>query len=563
MASAGLDDSRFIISGGPVPQNVTEGHGSLGAYVRNRMRLNGNDVGLIDGVFGTELRYLELLEQTVRLAECLRTLADVRVGDVVGIVSENRLEFPAALFASIFLGATVAPINLTYTERELDHAFNLSKPKVIFVSPFSADRVVAVARQNRHIVQRVILFGDENPFGSDVQLLEEFQKPVSFVNPMNFYIPPVDVDNHVALIMCSSGTTGLPKGVQLTHYNLMASIALLNFARTRDESQSGESSELLEPPPGGIVLLGVLPWFHAYGCMTLINVVCNKQLLVSLPKFEEGLFLSCIENYRCTMVFVVPPLVVFLAKHPLVESYDLSSVDTLLCGAAPLSKETEDLVKERLKVRYVRQGYGMSETTLATLVQSGEGHKSGSVGIVQVGTLAKVIDPNTGRALGPNQHGELCFKGSQIMKGYIGNEKATKETIDKDGWLHTGDIGYYDEDHEFFIVDRLKELIKYKAYQVPPAELEAILLTNAKIKDAAVIGLPDENAGELPLAFVVKQEGVEISEDEIKKYVADRTSPAKRLHGGVRFIAEIPKNLSGKILRRELRALLQKPKSKL
>ncbi|XP_062557091.1 uncharacterized protein LOC134221931 isoform X2 [Armigeres subalbatus] len=552
MASVALDDSRFIISGGPVPQNATEGHGSLGAYVRNRLRLNGNAVGLIDGVFGTELHYLELLEQTVRLAECLRTLADVRVGDVVGIVSENRLEFPAVLFGSIFLGATVAPINLTYSERELDHAFNLSKPKVIFVSPFSADRVVAAARKNRHIVQRVILFGEENPFGSDVELFDDFQKPVSFVNPTNFYIPPVDVENHVALIMCSSGTTGLPKGVQLTHYNLMASIALLK-----------ESAELLEPPPGGIVLLGVLPWFHAYGCMTLINVLCNKQLLVSLPKFEEGLFLSCIENYRCTMVFVVPPLVVFLAKHPLVDSYDLSSVDTLLCGAAPLSKETEDLVKKRLNIKYVRQGYGMSETTLATLVQSGEGHKSGSVGIVQVGTLAKVIDPNTGRALGPNQQGELCFKGSQIMKGYIGNEVATRDTIDKDGWLHTGDIGYYDEDYEFFIVDRLKELIKYKAYQVPPAELEAILLTNTKIKDAAVIGLPDESAGELPMAFVVKQEGVDISEEDIKKYVADRTSPAKRLHGGVRFIAEIPKNLSGKILRRELRALLQKPKSKL
>lgn len=319
----------------------------------------------------------------------------------------------------------------------------------------------------------------------------------------------------------------------------------------------------MEPPPGGIVLLGVLPWFHAYGCMTLINVICNKQKLVSLPKFEEGLFLSCIENYRCTMIFVVPPLVVFLAKHPLVDSYDLSSIDTLLCGAAPLSKETEDLVKARLNVRHVRQGYGMSETTLATLVQNGECHKSGSVGKVQIGTLAKVIDPETGKLLGPNQHGELCFKGSQIMKGYIGNEKATRETIDQDGWLHTGDVGYYDEDFEFFIVDRLKELIKYKGFQVPPAEIEAILLTNPKVKDAAVIGLPDEAAGELPLAFVVKQDGVDISEAEIKKYVADRTSPAKRLHGGVRFIAEIPKNLSGKILRRELRAMLQTSKSKL
>ncbi|XP_058811880.1 uncharacterized protein LOC131676664 [Topomyia yanbarensis] len=548
----GDNSNRFIISGGPEPQNITEGCGSLGAFLRNRMRINGNDVAIIDGIYGTELRYLELLEQAVRLGECLRVLAGVKVGDVIGIVSENRLEFPPVLFASIFLGATVAPINLTYTERELEHAFNLSKPKIIFVSSFSADRVVAAVRKNRHIVQRVILFGDENPFGSDVELYDDFQAPVSFVNPLSFYIPPVNIDEHVALIMCSSGTTGLPKGVQLTHANLMSSIALLK-----------ESSKLVEPPPSGMVLLGVLPWFHAYGCLTLINVICNKQKLVSLPKFEEGLFLSCIENYRCTMVFVVPPLVLFLAKHPLVDSYDLSSVNTLLCGAAPLSKETEDLVKQRLNIQYVRQGYGMSETTLATLVQSGENHKSGSVGKVQVGTLAKVIDTETGKALGPNQHGELCFKGSQIMKGYIGNDKATQDTIDKDGWLHTGDVGYYDEDLEFYVVDRLKELIKYKAFQVPPAEIEAILLTNPKVKDAAVIGLPDEEAGELPLAFVVKQDDVSVSEEELKKYVADRTSPAKRLHGGVRFIEEIPKNLSGKILRKDLRALLQKPKSKL
>ncbi|XP_055531065.1 uncharacterized protein LOC129721953 [Wyeomyia smithii] len=546
------DTNKYIISGGPEPQNIAEGCGSLGAFVRNRMRLNGNDVAVIDGVYGTELRYLELLEQAARLGECLRSVAGVQVGDVVGIVSENRLEFPPVLFAAFFVGATVAPINLTYTEREMEHAFNLSKPKIIFASPFSADRVVAAAKRNKHIVQRVVLFGEENAFGPDVTLLDDFQRSVSFVNPLTFYIPPVNVDDHVALIMCSSGTTGLPKGVQLTQANLLASIALLK-----------ESDRLMDTPPGGMILLGVLPWFHAFGCMTLINVICNKQKLVSLPKFEEGLFLSCIENYRCTMVFVVPPLVVFLAKHPLVDSYDLSSVDTLLCGAAPLSKETEDLVRQRLNIRYVRQGYGMSETTLATLVQSGEVHKSGSVGMVQVGTLAKVIDPKTGEILGPNQLGELCFKGTQIMKGYIGNEQATRDTIDPEGWLHTGDVGYFDEDKEFFIVDRLKELIKYKAFQVPPAEIEAILLTNPKIKDAAVIGLPDEEAGELPLAFVVKQEGAELNEAEIKNYVAERTSPAKRLHGGVRFIAEIPKNLSGKILRKDLRAMLQKPKSKL
>jgi 4-coumarate--CoA ligase len=215
-------------------------------------------------------------------------------------------------------------------------------------------------------------------------------------------------------------------------------------------------------------------------------------------------------------------------------------------------------------VENIRQGYGMSETTLGVLFQrSTDNLKSGSVGSVVAGMYAKVIDTETGKILGPNQRGELLFKGSQIMKSYIGNAKETNSTIDKDGYLHTGDVGYYDEDKQFFIVDRLKELIKYKAYQVPPAELEAILLDHPKIKDAAVIGLPDERSGELPLAFVVKQEDIDVTAKEIIDFVAARTSPAKRLHGGVRFIDAIPKNMSGKILRKDLRLLLESPKSKL
>lgn len=185
------------------------------------------------------------------------------------------------------------------------------------------------------------------------------------------------------------------------------------------------------------------------------------------------------------------------------------------------------------------------------------------MGALKIGVYAKIIDPDTGRTLGPNQRGELCFKGDCIMKGYIGDVKSTQSSI-IDGWLHTGDIGYYDEDFEFFIVDRIKELIKYKGFQVPPAEIEAILLTNPKVKDAAVIGKPDEEAGELPMAFIVSQPNAQLNEQEIIDFVAQRASPAKRLRGGVTFIDEIPKNPSGKILRRLLRdSLKNKVKSKI
>lgn len=204
----------------------------------------------------------------------------------------------------------------------------------------------------------------------------------------------------------------------------------------------------------------------------------------------------------------------------------------------------------------------MSESTLSLLVQSDASCKPGSVGGLKLGIYAKVIDTETGKPLGPNKRGELCFKGDCIMKGYIGDTKSTQGVI-RDGWLHTGDIGYFDDDFEFFIVDRIKELIKYKGFQVPPAEIEALLLTHPKIKDAAVIGKPDEECGELPLAFVVKQLNAVLSEDDVIKFVAEHASPAKRLRGGVIFVEDIPKNPSGKILRRILREMLKTRQSKL
>ena len=203
----------------------------------------------------------------------------------------------------------------------------------------------------------------------------------------------------------------------------------------------------------------------------------------------------------------------------------------------------------------------MSETTYG-IIETVEIVKLGSIGGALRGVYVKVIDEN-GRSLGQNQHGELCFKSNRVMKGYINNPEATHEAIDPDGWLHTGDIGYYDEDKQFYIVDRLKELIKYKGNQVPPAEIEGLLLSNSKVKDCGVIGIPDEDSGELPFAFVVKQPGVTLTEKEVQDFVAKNASKAKWLRGGVKFIEEVPKNPSGKILRRELRELHKSSKSKL
>ncbi|EDX14173.1 4-coumarate--CoA ligase 1 [Drosophila simulans] len=535
-----------IVYGGPVTEREAQDCRSLGQYILDKYKSFGDQTVLVDAVNGVEYTASFMYKSIVRLAYILQKLG-VKQNDVVGLSSENSVNFALAMFAGLAVGATVAPLNVTYSDREVDHAINLSKPKIIFASKITIDRVAKVASKNKFVKGIIALSGTSKNF-KNIYDLKELMENEKFKSQPDFTSPAANKDEDVSLIVCSSGTTGLPKGVQLTQMNLLATL----------DSQ-------IQPtliPMEEITLLTVIPWFHAFGCLTLITTACRGARLVYLPKFEENLFLSAIEKYRVMMAFMVPPLMVFLAKHPIVDKYDLSSLMVLLCGAAPLSRETEDQIKERIGVPFIRQGYGLSESTLSVLVQNDEFCKPGSVGVLKVGIYAKVIDPDTGKLLGANERGELCFKGDGIMKGYIGDTKSTQTAI-KDGWLHTGDIGYYDDDFEFFIVDRIKELIKYKGFQVPPAEIEALLLTNDKIKDAAVIGKPDEEAGELPLAFVVKQANVQLTENEVIQFVNDNASPAKRLRGGVIFVDEIPKNPSGKILRRILREMLKKQKSKL
>ncbi|EDV44260.1 uncharacterized protein Dana_GF16109, isoform B [Drosophila ananassae] len=536
-----------IVYGGPVTAREAQDYRSLGQFVLDKYKSFGEQTVLVDAVNGVEYSASFMHKSIVRLAYILQKLG-VKNNDVVGLSSENSVDFALAMFAGFAVGATVAPLNVTYSDREVDHAINLSKPKIIFASKITIDRVAKVASKNKFVKGIIAISGSSKNF-KNIYSLRELMDNVKFQTKPDFTSPVANKNEDVALIVCSSGTTGLPKGVQLTQMNLLATL----------DSQIQPTMIPMEE----VTLLTVIPWFHAFGCLTLITTACMGARLVYLPKFEENLFLSAIEKYRVMMAFMVPPLMVFLAKHPIVDKYDLSSLMVLLCGAAPLSRETEDQIKERIGVPFIRQGYGLSESTLSVLVQNDEFCKPGSVGVLKVGIYAKVIDPDTGKLLGPNERGELCFKGDGIMKGYIGDTKSTQTAI-KDGWLHTGDIGYFDDDFEFFIVDRIKELIKYKGFQVPPAEIEALLLTHDKIKDAAVIGKPDEEAGELPLAFVVKQANVQLTENDVIQFVNEHASPAKRLRGGVIFVDEIPKNPSGKILRRILREMLKKkPKSKL
>jgi len=359
--------------------------------------------------------------------------------------------------------------------------------------------------------------------------------------------PLPDVSIHpkedVIVLPYSSGTTGLPKGVMLTHYNLVANVAQMDGI----DVTSG-----VELRPDDVVL-AVLPFFHIYGMVLIMSFALYRgTTLVTMPRFDMERCLGLMQKHRVSYAYLVPPIVLGLAKHPLVDKFDLSSLRAILSGAAPLGDEIEDAVKQRLGC-LVTQGYGMTEASPVThflAVRPEHDRKPGSVGPVIPNTECKVVDLATGEELGPRQEGELWIRGPQIMKGYLNNPTATAQTVDAEGWLHTGDIGYADEDGYFWIVDRAKELIKYKGLQVAPAELEAVLVSHPAVADAAVIGVPDEEAGELPKAFVVLKG--QATAEEIMAYVAGQVAPYKKIRF-VEFIPQIPKSATGKILRRVLK----------
>ncbi len=304
------------------------------------------------------------------------------------------------------------------------------------------------------------------------------------------------------------------------------------------------------------VMLAVAPFFHVLGFVILMNLpLASGATVVSMPRFELEGFLSAIQDHRVTGTVVVPPIALGLARHPAVERYDLSSLRFVGCGAAPLGRESQRACADRLGC-LVEQGYGMTETTAGIAISSmvePERNAPGQVGILLPGTEARVIDPESGQDLGAGATGEIIVRGPQLMTGYLGRPDATEATIDSDGWLHTGDIGTVDEQGRVYITDRLKELIKYKGYQVAPAELEALLAGHPQITAAAVVGAPDEEAGELPTAFVVAGEGLD--DAALMEWVAERVAPHKRIRR-VERVDEIPCSPSGKILRRELRARL-------
>ncbi|HCX31277.1 MAG TPA: 4-coumarate--CoA ligase family protein [Blastocatellia bacterium] len=498
------------------------------SFVFQNAKDRGEKPALIDGPSGRVITYSQLADSISRVAASLATRG-FKKGDVFGILSPNVPEYAIAFHAVARLGGISTTVNPLYTEQEIAHQLKDAGAKFLVTVPQYLEKATYAAREAK--IEELFIFddaGDEidgaTPFSS--LLASDGSVPEVVINPR---------EDLVALPY-SSGTTGLPKGVMLTHHNLVANMCQMDGLQYFTENDT---------------LICVLPLFHIYGLMVVLNMgLYQGATIVTVQRFEFEPFLQTLQDYSVTLAHLVPPIVLTLSKNPVVDNYDLSKLKTIFCGAAPLDEHLTRACMQRLDCD-VRQGYGMTETSPVTHSSPADPAqvKFGSVGVPAPNTDCKIVDLETGESLGPNKEGEVCVRGPQIMKGYLNRPEATAGTIDSDGWLHTGDIGYADEDGHFYIVDRAKELIKYKGFQVPPAELEALLLAHSQVADAAVIPCPDDEAGEVPKAFVVLKG--EATPEEIMDFVAARVAPHKKIRS-VEFIDKIPKSASGKILRRLL-----------
>ncbi|KAL8230548.1 hypothetical protein R6Q57_000326 [Mikania cordata] len=483
---------------------------------------------LIDSGTGDRLSYADFIRQVQSLSAALVAKFSQHDNDQVAlIVSPTSVHIPVIYFALLSLGVSVSPVNPISTTSELADLVRLSNPVIAFVTSSVVSKLPS-----------------SFPLGTIIIDSPQFRSMLQYSRSILFNRQVKQSDT--AAILYSSGTTGRIKGVEITHRNFIAITAASQFNRfIRDENDSQP-----EPHP---VSLFPLPLFHVFGFFMMIRAASVGDTLVLMERFDFGNMLKALEKYKVTFMPVSPPLVVAMAKSDLVPKYDLSALRLIGCGGAPLGREVAKSFAARFPDVLIVQGYGMTETGggVTGMNRPEECEYYGSAGRLSCNVEARIVDPETGEALSPMQQGELWLKGPMIMKGYVKDKEATAATMDSEGWLKTGDLCYFDSDGFLFVVDRLKELIKYKAYQVPPAELERHLQSIPEVVDAAVIPYPDEEAGQIPMAYVVRKPGSKISEAQIMEIIAKQVSPYKKIRK-VALINAIPKTPAGKILRREL-----------
>ncbi|KAJ8898452.1 hypothetical protein PR048_003812 [Dryococelus australis] len=447
-------------------------------------------------------------------------------GDVVALCGRNCLRYSWVVLGVLKAGAACQLLHADCTARELLHLTRISRPRLAACSAEVARRQLSSSQTVGELlagvtsVQEVLVWGDDTlNLPSGCMPIHQFLSPCSEILPRNTSKDKhviidetsekgkeqqCDYTKQVSFVLCSSGTTGLPKGVMLTHSSVIAALVANGpkFVSHND------------------VVLGLMPFCHAYGLCLMLMYLCRGARTVILDRFEPDAFSQIIPQYQISCLHLVPSLLSSLCRDRRLSGADLRSVCHLWTGASHVSPDMQAEVRARLSPHAVlHHSYGMTETTFTVLTGERQLDKLFSSGTLSPGMQCKVVDVKSSKVLGPKEPGELYFRGPLLTKGYMHNEKATQEAIDVDGWLHSGDLGYYDEDGYFYIVDRLKEIIKYQGYQISPSELESILITHPAVKEAAVVGVPHKLYGEVPQAYVVRQPGTNAEAQEIEDYL--------------------------------------------
>ncbi|XVE94446.1 hypothetical protein REPUB_Repub02eG0009200 [Reevesia pubescens] len=524
-------NSTFYSKRNPIPLPKND---SVDVTTFISARAHNGKVAFIEAGTGRHLTFSELWRAVDSVATCLSDMG-IRKGHVILLLSPNSIFFPIVCLSVMSLGAIITTANPLNTAAEIGKQIADSKPVLAFTIPQLLPKLAG------SMIPIVLLDDHVNSNVGEAKIVTTLTQMMK-TEPSGSRVRDRVNQDDTATLLYSSGTTGASKGVVSSHRNL---IAMVQTVLGRFSFEEGEQR-----------FICTVPMFHIYGLVAFATgLLASGSTIIVLSKFEMHDMLSTIEKYKATYLPLVPPILVAMvnAADQIRKKYDLSSLHSALSGGAPLSKEVIEGFIEKYPNVKILQGYGLTESTGigASTDSLEESRRYGTAGMLSPSMEAKIVDPDSGKALTVNQTGELWLRGPSIMKGYFSNPEATTSTLDSQGWLKTGDLCYIDEDGFIFVVDRLKELIKYKGYQVPPAELEALLLSHPEILDAAVIPFPDREVGQFPMAYVVRRTGSNLSESEVMNFVAGQVAPYKRIRK-VAFVASIPKNPSGKILRKDL-----------